>query len=97
MDETNPLMLHEQDITGTWCLLGPVLLCNENYNEVERQCQHLNPDLSCLLLLHQFHERFLAYHHYCWEEENNLEFTRKQMESNPHFLAFVQVKQQQYL
>ncbi|XP_008429661.1 uncharacterized protein plekhg6 isoform X2 [Poecilia reticulata] len=38
----------------------------------------------------QFHERFLAYHHYCWEEENNLEFTRKQMESNPHFLAFVQ-------
>ncbi|XP_012725793.2 uncharacterized protein plekhg6 isoform X1 [Fundulus heteroclitus] len=38
----------------------------------------------------QFHQRFSAYHHYCWEEENNLEFTRRQMESNPHFVAFVQ-------
>ncbi|MEQ2295499.1 hypothetical protein AMECASPLE_015114 [Ameca splendens] len=38
----------------------------------------------------QFHERFFVYHHYCWEEENNLEFTRRQMESNPHFVAFVQ-------
>ncbi|XP_030014821.1 uncharacterized protein plekhg6 [Sphaeramia orbicularis] len=38
----------------------------------------------------QFHERFASYHHYCWEEENNLEFTRRQMESNPHFLTFVQ-------
>ncbi|KAM6910441.1 uncharacterized protein plekhg6 [Xenentodon cancila] len=38
----------------------------------------------------QFHKRFSVYHHYCWEEENNVEFTRMQMESNPHFLAFVQ-------
>ncbi|XP_029359790.1 pleckstrin homology domain-containing family G member 5 [Echeneis naucrates] len=38
----------------------------------------------------QFHERFSCYQHYCWEEENNLEFTRRQMESNPHFLTYVQ-------
>ncbi|XP_076593843.1 uncharacterized protein plekhg6 [Chaetodon auriga] len=38
----------------------------------------------------QFHQRFSSYQHYCWEEENNLEFTRRQMESNPHFLTFVQ-------
>uniref|UniRef100_UPI0037E89877 uncharacterized protein plekhg6 isoform X2 n=1 Tax=Semicossyphus pulcher TaxID=241346 RepID=UPI0037E89877 len=38
----------------------------------------------------QFPERFSSYQHYCWEEENNLEFTRRQMESNPHFLTYVQ-------
>ncbi|XP_068591179.1 uncharacterized protein plekhg6 [Cebidichthys violaceus] len=38
----------------------------------------------------QFHERFYSYQHYCWEEENNLEFTRRQMEGNPHFLTYVQ-------
>ncbi|KAK2844741.1 hypothetical protein Q5P01_011400 [Channa striata] len=38
----------------------------------------------------QFHERFSCYKDYCWEEENNLEFTRRQMESNPHFVAYVQ-------
>ncbi|KAF3692069.1 Pleckstrin -like proteiny domain-containing family G member 6 [Channa argus] len=38
----------------------------------------------------QFHERFSCYKDYCWEEENNLEFTRRQMESNPHFLTYVQ-------
>ncbi|XP_061574415.1 uncharacterized protein plekhg6 isoform X2 [Cololabis saira] len=38
----------------------------------------------------QFHKRFSVYHRYCWEEENNLEFTRMQMESNPHFFTFVQ-------
>ncbi|XP_039973339.1 uncharacterized protein plekhg6 [Xiphias gladius] len=38
----------------------------------------------------QFHERFFSYQHYCWEEENNLDFTRRQMESNPHFLTYVQ-------
>ncbi|KAM3613823.1 uncharacterized protein V6R79_005508 [Siganus canaliculatus] len=38
----------------------------------------------------QFHQRFSSYQHYCWEEENNLEFTRRQMESNPQFLTFVQ-------
>ncbi|XP_027868073.1 rhoGEF domain-containing protein gxcJ [Xiphophorus couchianus] len=57
--------------------------------EVRRTGKPFDPlrlEAGCL----QFHERFLAYHHYCWEEENNLEFTRKQMESNPHFLAFVQ-------
>ncbi|XP_060905186.1 uncharacterized protein plekhg6 isoform X2 [Labrus mixtus] len=38
----------------------------------------------------QFHERFSCYRHYCWEEENNLEFTRRLMESSPHFLTYVQ-------
>nr|XP_040021618.1 uncharacterized protein plekhg6 isoform X3 [Gasterosteus aculeatus aculeatus]XP_040021619.1 uncharacterized protein plekhg6 isoform X3 [Gasterosteus aculeatus aculeatus] len=38
----------------------------------------------------QFHERFSSYQHYCWEEENNLKFTRRQMGSNPHFLTYVQ-------
>ncbi|XP_030606069.1 uncharacterized protein plekhg6 [Archocentrus centrarchus] len=38
----------------------------------------------------QFQERFSCYHHYCWEEENNLEFSRRQMESSPHFFTYVQ-------
>ncbi|CAG6015109.1 unnamed protein product [Menidia menidia] len=38
----------------------------------------------------QFHERFSVYHDYCWEEEDNLEFARKQMELNPHFHTFIQ-------
>ncbi|XP_037836439.1 uncharacterized protein plekhg6 isoform X2 [Kryptolebias marmoratus] len=38
----------------------------------------------------QFRERFSAYHDYCWEEENNLDFARRQMETNPQFAAFVQ-------
>ena len=46
-----------------------------------------NPFFSCL----QFPQRFSCYHHYCWEEENSLEFARRQMESNPHFLIFIQV------
>lgn len=39
----------------------------------------------------QFPQRFSCYQHYCWEEENSLEFARRQMESNPHFLIFIQV------
>ncbi|RVE62746.1 hypothetical protein OJAV_G00161180 [Oryzias javanicus] len=38
----------------------------------------------------QFHKRFLVYREYCWEEENSLDFTRRQMESNPHFQTFIQ-------
>ncbi|KAM8871157.1 uncharacterized protein plekhg6 isoform 2-T2 [Spinachia spinachia] len=38
----------------------------------------------------QFHERFSSYQHYCWEEENNVEFARRQMGSNPHFITYVQ-------
>ncbi|KAM6995170.1 uncharacterized protein plekhg6 [Tautogolabrus adspersus] len=38
----------------------------------------------------QFHERFSCYQYYCWEEENNLEFTRRLMESNLHFLTYIQ-------
>ncbi|XP_071324674.1 uncharacterized protein plekhg6 isoform X2 [Trachinotus anak] len=57
--------------------------------EVRRTGKPFDPmrlEAGCL----QFHERFSSYQHYCWEEENNLEFTRRQMESNPHFLTYVQ-------
>ncbi|GAA6220511.1 pleckstrin homology domain-containing family G member 6 [Lates japonicus] len=58
-------------------------------HEVRRTGKPFDPmrlEAGCL----QFHERFSSYKHYCWEEENNLEFTRRQMESNPHFLTYVQ-------
>ncbi|XP_029694483.1 uncharacterized protein isoform X1 [Takifugu rubripes] len=42
--------------------------------------------MGCL----QFPQRFSCYQHYCWEEENSLEFARRQMESNPHFFIFIQ-------
>ncbi|KAG7216993.1 hypothetical protein INR49_001647 [Caranx melampygus] len=57
--------------------------------EVRRTGKPFDPmklEAGCL----QFHERFLSYHNYCWEEEDNLEFTRWQMENNPHFVTFVQ-------
>ncbi|CAB1456333.1 unnamed protein product [Pleuronectes platessa] len=57
--------------------------------EVRRTGQPFDPmrlEAGCL----QFPERFSSYQHYCWEEENNLEFTRRQMEGNPHFLTYVQ-------
>uniref|UniRef100_A0A669F906 DH domain-containing protein n=1 Tax=Oreochromis niloticus TaxID=8128 RepID=A0A669F906_ORENI len=38
----------------------------------------------------QFHKRFSSYHEYCLEEEDNLEFSRRQMENNPHFSTYVQ-------
>ncbi|XP_026862480.2 uncharacterized protein plekhg6 [Electrophorus electricus] len=37
----------------------------------------------------QFPERFSVYLDYCWEEEKNVEFTRNQLETNPHFHIFV--------
>ncbi|KAM9489271.1 uncharacterized protein plekhg6 [Clarias gariepinus] len=37
----------------------------------------------------QFAERFSSYLDYCWEEERNMEFTRKQLETNPHFSVFL--------
>ncbi|XP_060777956.1 uncharacterized protein plekhg6 isoform X3 [Neoarius graeffei] len=37
----------------------------------------------------QFADRFSAYLNYCWEEERNLEFTRRQLEINPHFNSFL--------
>ncbi|XP_041797824.1 uncharacterized protein plekhg6 isoform X2 [Chelmon rostratus] len=58
-------------------------------HEVRRTGKPFDPmrlEAGCL----QFHQRFSSYKHYCWEEENNLEFTRRQMESNQHFLTFVQ-------
>ncbi|XP_042345239.1 uncharacterized protein plekhg6 isoform X2 [Plectropomus leopardus] len=57
--------------------------------EVRRTGQPFDPmmlEAGCL----QFHKRFSSYQHYCWEEENNMEFTRRQMESNPYFLTYVQ-------
>lgn len=44
-------------------------------------------------LCSQFPQRFPSYLQYCWEEENNLEFSRRQMESSTHFLTYVQVCQ----
>ncbi|XP_026226300.1 pleckstrin homology domain-containing family G member 6 [Anabas testudineus] len=58
-------------------------------HEVRRTGKPFDPQrlkAGCL----KFHERFLSYKHYCWEEENNLEFTRRQMENNPHFHTYVQ-------
>ncbi|XP_041961932.1 pleckstrin homology domain-containing family G member 6 isoform X1 [Alosa sapidissima] len=37
----------------------------------------------------QFPERFPSYFEYCLEEEKAVDFTRRQMESNPHFNAFL--------
>ncbi|KAM6936738.1 uncharacterized protein plekhg6 [Lycodopsis pacificus] len=57
--------------------------------EVRRTGKPFDPmvlEAGCL----QFHECFSSYQHYCSEEENNLEFTRRQMEGNPHFLTYVQ-------
>ncbi|XP_071764768.2 uncharacterized protein plekhg6 [Centroberyx gerrardi] len=57
--------------------------------EVRRTGQPFDPmrlEAGCL----QFHERFSSYLPYCWEEESNLELTRRQMDTNPHFLTYVQ-------
>ncbi|XP_032374500.1 uncharacterized protein plekhg6 [Etheostoma spectabile] len=58
-------------------------------HEVRRTGNPFDPmmlEAGCL----QFHKRFFSYKNYCWEEENNLEFTRRHIESNPHFLTYVQ-------
>ncbi|KAG8009974.1 Pleckstrin-like proteiny domain-containing family G member 5, partial [Nibea albiflora] len=57
--------------------------------EVRRTGMPFDPkrlEAGCL----QFHQRFSCYKHYCWEEENNLEFTRRQMEGSLHFFTYVQ-------
>ncbi|XP_078108761.1 uncharacterized protein plekhg6 isoform X1 [Sander vitreus] len=57
--------------------------------EVRRTGNPFDPmmlEAGCL----QFPKRFFSYKNYCWEEENNLEFTRRHIESNPHFLTYVQ-------
>ncbi|XP_056142110.1 uncharacterized protein plekhg6 [Lampris incognitus] len=46
----------------------------------------LRLEAGCL----QFDKRFSSYLQYCWEEENTLEFTRRQTEANPHFLIYLQ-------
>ncbi|CAL8247370.1 unnamed protein product [Lota lota] len=37
----------------------------------------------------QFSERFASYIPYCWEQENTLEFARRQMDTNPHFVVYL--------
>ncbi|XP_041650185.1 uncharacterized protein plekhg6 [Cheilinus undulatus] len=62
---------------------------NPMLQEVRRTGKPFDPrrlEPGCL----QFHERFSSYQYYCWEEENNMEFTRRQMESNSHFRTYVQ-------
>ncbi|KAM9807148.1 uncharacterized protein plekhg6 isoform 2-T2 [Syngnathus typhle] len=57
--------------------------------EVRSTGKPFNPrglEAGCL----QFRERFSAYCHYCAEEETTFEFARQQMESNLHFLTYVQ-------
>lgn len=57
--------------------------------EVRRTGAPFDPmrlEAGCL----QFRRRFSSYKHYCWEEESTQEFARRQAESNPHFLAYVQ-------
>ncbi|XP_034030403.1 uncharacterized protein plekhg6 isoform X2 [Thalassophryne amazonica] len=57
--------------------------------EVRRTGKPFDPlrlESGCL----QFHERFSSYLLYCWEEENNLEFARRQMEGNIYFHTYIQ-------
>ncbi|KAL1259165.1 hypothetical protein QQF64_009742, partial [Cirrhinus molitorella] len=37
----------------------------------------------------QFPDRFPAYFEYCLEEERNVEFTRRQLDTNPHFHTYL--------
>ncbi|XP_039550497.1 uncharacterized protein plekhg6 isoform X2 [Pimephales promelas] len=37
----------------------------------------------------QFPERFPAYFEYCWEGERNVEFARRQFDTNPHFHTYL--------
>ncbi|XP_062321742.1 uncharacterized protein plekhg6 [Osmerus eperlanus] len=56
--------------------------------EVRRTGKPFDPlrlESGCL----QFHERFFSYLQYCWKEESTLEFTRRELDSNPHFNVFL--------
>uniref|UniRef100_A0A8C5AJ58 Pleckstrin homology domain containing, family G (with RhoGef domain) member 6 n=2 Tax=Gadus morhua TaxID=8049 RepID=A0A8C5AJ58_GADMO len=37
----------------------------------------------------QFSERFSSYIPYCWEQENTLEFAKRQIDTNPHFVVYL--------
>ncbi|XP_076844623.1 uncharacterized protein plekhg6 [Brachyhypopomus gauderio] len=63
-------------------VLFPVL---QDTRQTGQPFDPLKLDPGCL----QFSERFSAYLDYCWEEEKNVEFTRRQQETNPHFQIFV--------
>ncbi|KAK7147749.1 hypothetical protein R3I94_010315 [Phoxinus phoxinus] len=45
----------------------------------------LKLEAGCL----QFPERFPAYFEYCWEGERNVEFARRQFDTNPHFHTYL--------
>ncbi|XP_056090893.1 pleckstrin homology domain-containing family G member 5 [Rhinichthys klamathensis goyatoka] len=45
----------------------------------------LKLEAGCL----QFPERFPAYFEYCWEGERNVEFARRQLDTNPHFHTYL--------
>ncbi|KAK9960589.1 hypothetical protein ABG768_008436 [Culter alburnus] len=45
----------------------------------------LKLEAGCL----QFPDRFPAYFEYCWEEERNVEFARRQLDTNPQFHTYL--------
>lgn len=85
-----------------FCLRISIFLCKKKKNHFKGKgnsggkvmlIAHYYNGQSLFPLCSQFHQLFASYKHYCWEEEHCLEFTRRQMESNPHFFTFVQVTQ----
>ncbi|XP_072534866.1 uncharacterized protein plekhg6 [Salminus brasiliensis] len=63
-------------------VMYPMLM---NVRQTGKPFDPLKLEPGCL----QFAERFSAYLDYCWEEERNVEFTRRQLESNPYFQAYL--------
>ncbi|KAG9276579.1 pleckstrin homology domain-containing family G member 6-like [Astyanax mexicanus] len=63
-------------------VMYPMLI---NVRQTGQPFDPLKLEPGCL----QFAERFSAYLDYCWEEERNVEFTRRQLESNPQFQAYL--------
>ncbi|XP_056618638.1 rho guanine nucleotide exchange factor 12 isoform X2 [Triplophysa dalaica] len=45
----------------------------------------LKLEAGCL----QFPERFSAYFEYCWEKDRNVEFTRRLLDTSPHFHTYI--------
>ncbi|XP_058255473.1 uncharacterized protein plekhg6 isoform X2 [Hemibagrus wyckioides] len=65
-----------------WEVMYPML---QNVRLTGQPFDPLKLEPGCL----QFADRFSAYLDYCWEEERNLEFTRRQLETNPQFSTFL--------
>ncbi|TSK34821.1 Pleckstrin homology domain-containing family G member 6 [Bagarius yarrelli] len=63
---------------------------NLNWWSIEGdKAEILEKNWTDMVLSHQFADRFSAYFDYCWEEERNVDFTRRQLEVYPHFSIFV--------